>query len=345
MEAVLLASLLIDLAGRLGEIFYFIVLPVLLLAALGYVLQRKLGLDMTTLTRLNFYFVVPAVVYVSLVGRRIELGQASRAVVFGLATLAGLMALSRVVAWLRRVPHHQRNALTMVTSFYNSGNYGLPLQELAFRGVGLSAEALTLQVILMVVQNITGFTLGVVLAASGHRDRPLGHTLLQVLKFPPLYALPAALITVAIRSNLDPEAAPAVARAFAPFWEALNYASAALVAVALVTLGAQLATVRAGHDHYPVRTGVLLRLLGGPALGLMLIYALRALGMAITPFEAQVFLISTCTPTAVNCMLLCMQFKNHPDFAAQAVFYSTLLSPISVTLTILAAQGNVLPGF
>jgi len=67
--------------------------------------------------------------------------------------------------------------------------------------------------------------------------------------------------------------------------------------------------------------------------------------MGLTGLMAQVLLISSATPTAVNCMLFCLQFDNHPDYAARAVFYSTLLSPITVTGVIFLAQGNVLPGF
>lgn len=44
----------IDMLGQLGSIFYFIVLPILLLVAGGFLLQRRMGMDMATLTRLNF---------------------------------------------------------------------------------------------------------------------------------------------------------------------------------------------------------------------------------------------------------------------------------------------------
>ena len=82
---------------------------------------------------------------------------------------------------------------------------------------------------------------------------------------------------------------------------------------------------------------VILRLLIAPAVGLGLIFAFGLRG-----FMAQVLLISTSSPTAVNCMLLCLEFDNHPDYAAKAVFYSTLLSPITVTGVIYLAQSGVL---
>ena len=54
-------------------------------------------------------------------------------------------------------------------------------------------------------------------------------------------------------------------------------------------------------------------------------------------------LISSSTPTAVNVLLLSMEFENHPDFAARSVLYSTLLSPITVTLVVFLAQSGLIP--
>ena len=340
------------LPEQLGHIFYFIVLPVLVMAGVGYLLQRTLRLDMPTLTRLNFYYVIPSIVYVSLVSARLHLGEAAVVVLFGVLMLLALIAVSWLAGRLRGVPASQRRVLMMTTIFYNSGNYGLPLQELAFRPsslhpLDLSLQARTMQVFLMVVQNVANFTLGVLLAAGGRKDRHWRENLLHILKLPPLYALVAALLTVQIREGLGPSAG-SVADALRPFWDAVSYVGNAMVAVAILTLGAQLGNVRRDANRYPVKLSVFLRLLGGPALGLGLIFALNFIlgkyfGRPLTPFEAQVMLISTSTPTAVNCMLLCLEFDQHSDYAAQAVLYSTLLSPLTVTLVIFFAQGGFLP--
>ena len=129
-----------------------------------------------------------------------------------------------------------------------------------------------------------------------------------------------------------------VAEALHPFWQAITYVKNAFLAIALCTLGAQLATVPRGGRRYPVSLSVLLRLAVGPILGFALVWLLGLEG-----FIAQVLLISTTSPTAVNCMLLCMEFDCHPDYAARAVFYSTLLSPITVTLVIFLARSGLMP--
>jgi predicted permease len=161
--------------------------------------------------------------------------------------------------------------------------------------------------------------------------------MLHVLRFPPIYALAAALLTVWVRGLMSEQTQELLAGALRPFWDTVSIVSRAFVPVALATLGAQLAALRGDGVRYPLRLSVLGRLLMGPAIAFVMLWT-----MGIHGLVGQVLLISTSTPTAVNCMLICMEFDNHPDFVAKSVFYSTLLSPITVSLTILLAQSGAL---
>jgi hypothetical protein len=190
----------------------------------------------------------------------------------------------------------------------------------------------------MITQNLFTFTVGILIAAGGKKGAHWKQNLLHIVKFPPIYALLAAFVTHQIRAALGDHAGD-VAHWLTPFYDYVVYVKDAFIAVALLTLGAQLALVGRLAKPYPVGWSVGLRLLAGPAIGLGLIYA-----FGLTGFLAQMLLISTASPTAVNCMLLCMEFDNHPDYAARAVFYSTLISPITVTLVIYLAQGGIFPG-
>jgi predicted permease len=336
VQATIVAMSVMELPARLGQIFYFVVLPMLLLAGLGFAIQRLLGLDMPTLTRMNFYFVTPGMVYFSVVSSRVTAGQIGLVVGFSLAVMALVGAATVVAAWVLKVPHDRRNPMLMTTMLNNSGNYGIPLQQLAFQSAGLGAQATGYHIFVMLVQNVAHFTLGVVLAA-GRSKRPWKENLLHVAKFPALYALAAALITVQIRILLGTQA-PAVGRALMPFWEAIHQLRLAYVPVALATLGAQLALIPRGGDRYPIKTSLILRLGAAPLLGLGLIYALNIRG-----FLAQLLLIGTAVPSSVNSALLCLQFDNHPDYVAKTTFYSTLLSTLTVTVVIFLAQGGFLP--
>ncbi|MFP4054983.1 MAG: AEC family transporter [Phycisphaerae bacterium] len=343
MTATILANPAVsELLSQLGHLFYYIVLPVLLLAAVGFVLQRRLTLDMATLRVLNFYFVIPCIIYVSVVTSRVTPGDVGTVVLFTLAMMAVSSVLVYLAAVVRGVPADLRSALLMTVIFHNTGNFGLPLQALAFRPAGLSAEARSLQSFAMITQNFTTFTFGILLAAGGGagKDRHWKQNLMHIVKFPPLYALAAGILTVQVRTWLGPETSAEVLRALWPFWDVVVRIQNAFIAVALCTLGAQLALVRAGGKQYPITLSVILRLLMAPAIGIGMVYLFGVRG-----FLAQMLLISTCNPTAVNCMMLCLEFDNHPDFAAKAVFYSTLLSPITVTGVIFLAQSGILPGF
>lgn len=324
--------------AQLGYIFYFILLPMLLLAGIGFGLQRKLGLDLPTLTRLNFYLVIPAAVYTSIIESRLSAGDVGQVVLFAVVFLATMTALSWLLAVIRRVPPGQRPCLLMTGMFGNTGNYGLPLQDLAFRGAGACETAVSLQAVFMIVGNVANFTVGILLAArGGSADRHWKQNLLHIAKLPPLYALAAGVITVQVRSLLG-DGAPATAEAIQPFWDVVSYIRGGFVAVALVTLGAQLGSVRPAEAKYPIGLSVILRLLIAPAAGLALVLLL-----GIEGFLAQVMVIACCTPTAVNVLLLCMEFDNYPDYAARAVFYSSLLSPLTVAAVVFFAQGGFVP--
>ncbi len=339
IATITLAEQVRQLGAQLGYIFYFIVFPMLLVAGIGYLLHRTVTLDLQTLKRLNFYFVMPGMIYYSVIESKMTGEDVFRVICFSLTLLVSMILVTMLVARIRGVPRHQRNTMILSTMLFNSGNFGIPLQDRAFAAVGKSASAVGMQAVVMITQNIFTFTVGILIAAGGRKDRHWKQNLLHIAKLPPIYAILAALITVQIRNWFDP-VSPETLQAIEPWWKVVLYVKNAFIGIALLTLGAQLATVRRGRDRYPVRMSVFLRLLVGPAIALGIIYA-----YGISGFLAQVLLIASSAPTAVNSMLLSLEFDNNPDYAATAVFYSSLLSPITVTLVIFFTQGGFLPGF
>lgn len=325
-----------EMAAQLGSIFYFIVFPMLLLVGVGFFIQRRVGLDAQTLSRINFTFCVPGIIFYSVVGSNLPLSEAAHGFLFTICMVGCMALIAKVLALSLGVPRDQHNAMMMSMMFYNAGNYGLPLQDLAFRAMHLSDQARATEVFVMVGQNIMTFTVGILLATGGRSNRSWRDVLRQIARFPPLYALSAALLIVLVRHLLG-ENAPAVAQAFKPFWDAAGYIKDSFIGLALLTLGAQLALVKPGETRYPVKLSVGMRLLGGPVLGLGLIYAL-----GIDGFLAQGLWISSGLPSAVNSMLLCLEFDNHPGYLARSIFFGSILSPITLTLVIFLAQGNFL---
>jgi malate permease and related proteins len=112
-------------------------------------------------------------------------------------------------------------------------------------------------------------------------------------------------------------------------WVPLKYFHDGLVAVALVTLGVQLSKTKATAALPRLGPALALRLLGGPLIA----WAISPL-FAFEGELARTMILSASFPTAVNTALIAHEFKADTEYAAGAVFWSTLVSMITVTVLI-----------
>ena len=295
-----------------------VIAPIFALVGLGYVVQKRIGLDLKTLTRLNFWMFVPAFLWVHIFESKLDWTQL-RAILLHFAVFFPLLG---VLAWLASLlvkpSDRLRRALTASVLFYNSGNYGIPVAQLAFPGQVLPLQ---IQAAIVMLQNISNFSLGLLLIAGG-RGGKRSDTLKAMFKLPMIYVL-----VVAQTMRYFHLAPPA------PLSTAAHWLSDALVPVAVTTLGAQMAGLNVPRFNGALALSLGLRLLVAPVLGFAVV---RVLGLHGT--LAQALTLSTAFPTAVNSALLALEFDNEPEFAAAAVFYSTLFSVVSVSFVIWATR-------
>ena len=288
------------------------------MVALGYAVQKRVGLDLQTLARLNFYVFVPAFLFVKIYESTLSSADLAR---IGLH-FSLFFVLMGIIAWglasAFGLGERMKRALTASVIFYNSGNYGIPVAQLAFGGAALPLQV---QAAMVMLQNIATFTVGVFIMAGGRGARRRD-TLLEVFKLPMIYVL--ALAGAMRHFGLAPPV---------PLNVALHFLSDALVPIAVVTLGAQMAGLKAPRFGRDLSLSLILRLVAAPIVGFALVWALNIKGLL-----GQSLMVSTCFPTAVNSALLALQFENEPEFAAAAVFYSTLVSVFTVSATIYAAR-------
>lgn len=299
-------------------ILWNVITPIFLLIGLGYLVQKRVGLDLKTLTRLNFWIFVPAFLFVHIYESKLSGAQLGQIALHFLV----FFPLLGLVAWgaARLFGFHDRlrRALTASVLFYNSGNYGVPVAQLAFPGAVLPLQV---QAAIVMMQNITNFTLGLYLVAGGKGKRRR-EILKEIARLPMIYVLVLAW-TMRFFEIAPPK----------PLHDALHYLAGALVPVAVVTLGAQMAGLKVPRFNRPLLVSLSLRLLFAPVLGFAVIVVL-----GITGPLASALLISTSFPTAVNSALLALEYDNEPQFAAAAVFYSTLVSSATVSAVIYVAQ-------
>ena len=299
------------------SIIWDVIAPIFAMVGLGYLVQKRVGLDLQTLARLNFYVFVPAFLFVKIYESTLSPPTwAHRSAFLAVLPHHGRLGVGRGDRF--RLGERMKRALTASVIFYNSGNYGIPVAQLAFGGATLPLQV---QAAMVMLQNITTFTVGVFLMAGGRGGRRRD-TLLEVFKLPMVYVL---VLAGAMRYfGLVPPA---------PLNTALHFLADALVPVAVVTLGAQMAGLPVPRFGRALSLSLGLRLVAAPIIGFVLVWALGIKGLL-----GEALMVSTCFPTAVNSALLALQFENEPEFAAAAVFYSTVVSTLTVSATIYLAR-------
>ena len=102
-----------------------------------------------------------------------------------------------------------------------------------------------------------------------------------------------------------------------------------LIGFALVTLGVQLSQTKHAPLKAPLLSCIAIRLLAGPLLAFAITQALH-----FPKAIAAVLILSAGAPTAVNSALLAHEFGGDRPFATSSVYYSTLLSMVTVTINL-----------
>ena len=326
------------------QIILDILAPILLMVLIGALLQRKFKLDLDTLTKLNIYVFVPAFVFDKVT--RSQLRFAEMAGVVGI-TVVQVIILGLVVFGVGRLLRVDRKVLAAVllaVMFYNSGNFGLPLAELAYpvaQAAATGKDGAAVQTFVLMTQNLATFTVGAMIAAWAGSHGSARKGLVMFFKLPVLPTLVAAL-AVRYFTGGDLSLMPKA------ITEAARYLAGGLVPIALVTLGAQLARNPRWPRWKPVSVVVFLRLFYAPLQMLGLLWLLHwwtggrpgAAMSAMWPWPAELLVLTAGTPCAVNTLLLTMELDGDADLAADCVFWTTVSSALSIAMWLVFVRWN-----
>ena len=306
--------------ASLAGTFAVVVLPILLLVALGALVQRFHPLDIGTLSKLQIYLFVPAFLFVRVLESSLSWRQIAG--VTGAVLLAKLLLGVPLWFLLRRLdaPRPTSGVFILSAVVFNAGNFGIPLAERAYGKDGGAVQAL---IVMMSNLTLWGIGYGLLAAMSGQGKRAV----LGYFRLPMLYVLAAALALRGVHQTLP-----------APLLYTLHLVAEALVPLALVTLGAQMA-----QSARRPRWKIIAPLLVAKLLLLPLVMAGVVVALGLWPWPGAILIVSAAAPTAVNTLLLTIEQKGDVEFAADCVFWTTLLSAVSVTLVlaVVKALGGV----
>ncbi len=295
-----------------------ILFPIFAIIIAGYFLQKKFSLDLTGFTKIQLYLFIPALIFVKIATSQLDDGLIGIVLTFTALLFVILMIISYGLAKLLGVDRKKEKAFMNAITLRNQGNFGIPLITLLYAGtVDGNTFPLSVHMIALFGTNLLLNTIGLYNASSGTYTKK--EALIKVLKLPMIYVVLFGFIYRSTGFPLE-----------GPIYSTLIIMGNGVVPLALFTLGAQLASTRLTFIDKSLPVVVLTRLVISPliAYGLTLLFGLSGI-------VAQVLIIGAAAPTAVNSVLLAMEFNGDAEYASESVFLTTLISLITVTLTIM----------
>ncbi len=300
------------------QVFAQVMVPILVIVGSGYLLRLATDFDIRPLSRVTLYILSPALIFTSLVEARIAPGQTWRIVAFGVLLVAIMAVLTLAAGRALGFSRKTNTALMLSTMFNNTGNYGLPLALFAFGQRGFEGA-----ILFFVVQAILVQTLGIYLAGSGQGGWRWG--IASLLKMPQIYAVGAAL---ALRWA-GPEFVTQSENLAANVYRGVSLMGDAAIPLLLVILGAELARAEIDTgDALSISVATGIRLFAAVPISYGLAYAL-----GLDELSTKLAVVLGSMPTAVNVVILAVEFDLRPRLVSSIVIVSTALS--FVTLTIL----------
>jgi malate permease and related proteins len=296
-------------------VFLNVLTPVFSLVVLGYVAGKRLGLDARTLSRLAYFILTPAFVFGYMSNAHIDGALAARMIAFISAVYAGSTVIAFVVARLMRRDRATTAAFVMMAAFGNVGNYGLPISKFSQGDAAIVPSA-----IYFLANLVLAFVICVWAANSAGDSRVMARwrAVLNVLKTPALLALVPAMVFNA----LDVRWPLFVTRP-------LDLLGNALIAIMLLTLGAQLAVAGIPRPSRDMLAAISVRLLSGPLLA----FALAGL-FGLTGIERNTGIILASMPSAVLVSIIALEYRVRPEFVTASVLLSNVLSIVTLTVVL-----------
>lgn len=296
-----------------------VIVPVVLVAAVGWGLGRRFTLDLDTVTKISLNGLTPAFVFHSLLTTEVSLGT-------GILVILGYVIVSLLGCGLAAVAtpgmsSRTRRSVMASAALGNNGNMGLPIALFALGQAGLDQS-----ILIFLASVVITFTLGPLLLGSDEGPRA---ALLGMVRLPALWAVAAALLMRAV--GLDPPLG---------IMRGIELLAQATLPVLLLTLGIQIGASGRPRLTRAVATGTLIR-----AVGLAFVALGVGLALRLDEVPLQALVLSAAMPTAVNAYLLARNYGADHRTVADIVTLSTVLSVVSagVVTALLPAIGALAP--
>ena len=282
------------------------ILPIFVVASVGFVLARRLHVDVKSLSRITFNALAPCLVFTLLVTSQVSSGEFGRIVAFTVLLVGAIGLVARVAAIPFRLTRPELAAFLIVVMFSNAGNYGMSVVLFAF-----GREVLARAAVYFVTSALLMYTVGTFVASSGrHGGRAALRGLVRV---PAVWGLVAAALViwtgVELPKAVSRPSSCSARRRFPP----CCWCSAC---------SSRRAPGRSARAWSRSRRRW--RWSASPLIGFLLASALGLTGLA-----RQAVLVESAMPSAVITTILALEFDVAPPFVTSVVVVTTLASPLT----------------
>lgn len=316
----------------IGHIFMNSMVPIFILIGMGVLLDKKFKLDLYTLSKLNFYILLPAFVFKALYEAKFS-WSTLEIVLCAICVLILNAIMSTIVGKMKGYDLAKTSTLKNCVMFNNCGNMGVALAIFVFTNVPYIIDGATpyadigmLSVVsIMVIQTITSNTFGFYQAGAGRmtaRD-----AINVVFHMPMVYAVPLALLCKLLPFDFNGMF----------FYAPLTIFAHAFVGVAMLALGVQINRTPLNFFKSDVLLAASLRLIASPLLAALVTLGFILFYGPMHPIAAQTIVITYSVPSAINMALIAIEMKNNPEYATQIVMGTTILSAITMPMFITLA--------
>jgi malate permease and related proteins len=291
----------------LFDVFIQNILPIFLVAGMGFILRRSLSVSTSAVSSATFYVFSPALVFSSLMNNRLPADELLQIAAFAVVSTAAMALVALIFARLLRLSRAETSAIILVLVFVNSGNYGLTLNELRY-----GTEGLARAVVFFVVSTMLVFSAGILIASMGRAGWRA--SLIRLARLPAFYAVVLAVPLYSLDVQLP-----------APIERTIAIAGAGAIPAMLLVLGMQIADLRSLKGVWLAVPASLMRVALAPLIAVILADAigLSGVGRSTSILEASM-------PTAVVTTILATEFDVRPDLVTTSVVLTTLLSGITL---------------
>ncbi|WP_165608113.1 AEC family transporter [Desulfoscipio geothermicus] len=290
-----------------------ILLPILLCISVGVISGRVLRLEVKTLSQLVLYILGPCLTFSLLIKVQLTSSETWQIISFTVLHFVLGIAIMAVVLYLTCYAREIKTSAILSAVFMNSANYGLPVVLFAFGEAGVE-RAIIFVVMQLVLFNTLGVFWGAQAAASWLK------AFKKIVYLPTIFAVALAIILRVTGWHL-PKSLISTA----------DLLGQGAIPVMLVLLGAQLAGKKELNFINLVFGVTFFRLIISPFLAFLILYFLFKTQDAIT---CKVLLVESAMPTAVNNILLAIEFKGEPDVVSNIILVTTIFSFITLSVLI-----------